>query len=193
MKNLTLTIAALIFSVAISFANGNREDNNKELSVSATKIKNGFNLSYTATAEGKAIVKFFDQEENLVHTDKIKSKQDWQKTYFFSDKMNLKSMVIEDENGIHFKKLNVKDGEMIIETTKSFQMEKVNGKVYLYVSGEKLAPVHVRITDRNHQLMHREVINQREDFVKAFDITNLKPGQVHFVVNDYDATYYHIF
>lgn len=192
MKTLTITLVALFISF-VSFANGNEIDGSSEVTVSANKIKNGFNVKYSSTEARKATIKFFDMEDHLIHTEKIRNKSGWDKTYFFSDKMNVKSMIIEDRNGLYFKQLSNIDGQMIVENTKSYYMKKVNGKVYLQVKGDNLAAVHVRIYDENKKLVHREVINEREDFVKTFNIRNIKPGPVYFVVNDYDATFYQSF
>lgn len=192
MKTLTLTFVALLISF-VSFANGNEIVGPSEVTVSANKINNGFNVKYSSAEAGRATIKFFDQDDHLVHTEKIKSKADWDKTYFFSDNMNVNSMIIEDENGLHFKQINNINGQIFVENTKSYQMQEVNGKVYLQVKGDNLAAVHVRIYDDNRKLVHKEVINEREDFVKSFNIKNLKPGPVYFVVNDYDATFFQNF
>ncbi|MFW5760951.1 MAG: hypothetical protein ACOCXH_08240 [Cyclobacteriaceae bacterium] len=192
MKTLTITFLALLISLA-SFANDNKITGTSEVTVSAKKIKNGFSVKYSSAETGKATIKFFDQADHLVHTEKIKNKTDWEKTYFFSDKMNVKTMIIEDESGLHFKELSNINGEIVVNNTKSYQLEKINDKVYLQVKGDNMAAVHVRIYDENRKLVHRETINERKDFVKSYNINNIKPGPVYFVVNDYDATFFQNF
>jgi len=188
MKTLTLTFIAIFFS-AVTFANGN-EASPSDISVSANKSKDGFNLEYSSEEMGKATIKFFDEADHLIRKEIIKSKADWNDTYFFTNNVKLKSMTIQNDNGIYFKELKQKNGQITVENTKSFKVVEINGRVVLNVKGDKLAPIHVRIYDNNRKLVHREVVNQREDFQKAFNIKNLKPGPVYFVVNDYDATYH---
>jgi len=188
MKTLTLTFIAIFFS-AVTFANGN-EASPSDISVSANKSKDGFNLEYSSEEMGKATIKFFDEADHLIRKEIIKSKADWNDTYFFTNNVKLKSMTIQNDNGIYFKELKQKNGQITVENTKSFKVVEINGRVVLNVKGDKLAPIHVRIYDNNRKLVHREVVNQREDFQKAFNIKSLKPGPVYFVVNDYDATYH---
>ncbi len=188
MKILTLTFIAFFFS-AVTFANGN-EASPSDISVSANNNKDGYNVQYSSEDMGKATIRFFDEADHLIRKEVIKSKADWNDTYFFANNVKLKSMTIENENGIYFKQLKQDNGQIIVENTKSFKVSEINGRIVLNVKGDKLAPVHVRIYDNNRKLVHREVVNQREDFQKAYNINNIKGGPVYFVVNDYDATYY---
>lgn len=140
-----------------------------------------YNLVYKTANSGDYKVNIYNKDGKLVLKENFKSEKSFSKVYNFRN-MAYGTYTMEIINSSTEKVIR----EIIHESSHKLKVDisslKEEGKLHLVVKGVNSKPVTVILLDAFDRPLFNEVINEKTDFQKFYNVTKLSSSNVKFVV-----------
>ena len=178
-KSIPTTLALIfVFTTVSSFANPNGEKDTEKLSYSINAIPNSNKIVLGVKKEdpGKLAVKIYDDEGNLLYTDKFSDTQGMRRTYDLSE-TGPGDYTVKIIAGKVYEIKRVTVGQETSENrfkayfTSKFRDNKI--KVSYYHAAQ---PAQVTVFDNSGKAIFRNVISEKEDFSSFINLSKLQKG-----------------
>ena len=144
-------------------------------------------LFYQGEQKGKVTIRIFDQNNMLVHIDKIHNKNGFVRPYNFKElvagkyKFEITDFEGKVEKIVEYSSNKARDNKAI--RARLAPVEDHENKLKLDVLGVIDEAVFVRIFDNKEDEIFSEIIDIRDSFSRVYNLKNLGDRQVHFEVS----------